>query len=49
MRIVSRNSDENPEAVKDIPAGHVQVSGKFDSAKKLLHMEKIAAAPHRSR
>jgi hypothetical protein len=33
---------ENPEAVKKFPAAHVQVSGKFDSEKKMLHVEKIA-------
>lgn len=33
---------ENPEAVKKFPAAHVQVSGKFDSEKKTLHVEKIA-------
>jgi hypothetical protein len=33
---------ENPEAVQKFPAAHVQVSGKFDSEKKMLHVEKIA-------
>jgi hypothetical protein len=32
---------ENPDAVKDYPAAHVVVTGKFDSAKKLIHVEKI--------
>jgi hypothetical protein len=32
---------ENPEAVKDFPAQHVQLSGRFDPAKKTLHVEKI--------
>jgi hypothetical protein len=33
---------ENPEAVKKFPATHVLVSGKFDTEKKMLHVEKIA-------
>jgi hypothetical protein len=33
---------ENPEAVKDFPAQHVQLAGKFDPAKKSLHVEKIS-------
>jgi hypothetical protein len=33
---------ENPEAVKNFPAAHVLVSGKFDAEKKTLHVEKIA-------
>ena len=33
---------ENPEAVKSFPAAHVIVNGKFDSEKKVLHVEKIA-------
>jgi hypothetical protein len=32
---------ENPEAVKDFPAAHVMVAGKFDSAKKTIHVERI--------
>ena len=36
---------ENPEAVKDFPAQHVQLAGKFDAAKKTLHVEKITPAP----
>jgi hypothetical protein len=35
---------ENPEAVKDFPAAHVALDGKFDSAKKTIHVEKIAPA-----
>ena len=33
---------ENPETVKNFPAAHVLVTGKFDSEKKMLHVEKIA-------
>lgn len=33
---------ENPKAVKNFPAAHVQVSGTFDPAKKMIHVEKIA-------
>jgi len=36
---------ENPEAVKDFPAQHVQLAGKFDPAKKTLQVEKITPAP----
>ncbi|HMD38276.1 MAG TPA: hypothetical protein VKH15_03280 [Candidatus Acidoferrum sp.] len=32
---------ENPEAVKNFPAAHVLVSGKFDAEKKVLHVGKI--------
>lgn len=32
---------ENPEAVKDFPGAHVLLDGKFDSAKKTIHVEKI--------
>jgi hypothetical protein len=35
---------ENPEAVKDFPAAHVVLAGQFDSAKKTLHVDKIAPA-----
>jgi hypothetical protein len=35
---------ENPEAVKDFPAQHVQLTGKFDPAKKFVHVEKIIPA-----
>ncbi len=35
---------ENPESVRNFPAAHVEVAGKFDSAKKTVHVEKIAAA-----
>ena len=34
----------NPEAVRDFPAAHVVLVGQFDSAKKTLHVEKIAPA-----
>jgi hypothetical protein len=33
---------ENPEAVKNFPAAHVALAGQFDSAKKTIHVEKIA-------
>jgi hypothetical protein len=33
---------ENPEAVRDFPAAHVMVAGRFDSAKKTIRVEKIA-------
>jgi uncharacterized protein YdhG (YjbR/CyaY superfamily) len=32
---------ENPEAVRNFPAARVVVTGKFDSAKKTIHVEKI--------
>ena len=32
---------ENPEAVRNFPAEHVVLEGKFDSAKKTIHVEKI--------
>jgi hypothetical protein len=35
---------ENPEAVKDFPAQHVQLTGKFDPARKTLHVDKITPA-----
>jgi hypothetical protein len=35
---------ENPEAVTNFPAGHVLLAGKFDSAKKTIHVEKITPA-----
>ena len=35
---------ENPEAVSDFPAKHVVAAGKFDSAKKTVHVEKITPA-----
>jgi len=35
---------ENPEAVRDYPAAHVLLAGQFDSAKKTVHIEKIAPA-----
>jgi len=34
---------ENPEAVRKFPATHVGLVGKFDSAKKTLYVETIAA------
>jgi hypothetical protein len=36
---------ENPEAVRNFPAAHVVVAGKFDSAQKTIRVEKIALAP----
>jgi hypothetical protein len=35
---------ENPEAVANFPAAHVLLAGKFDSAKKTIHVEKITPA-----
>ena len=35
---------ENPESVRNFPATHVLLAGKFDSAKKTVHVEKIAPA-----
>jgi hypothetical protein len=35
---------ENPEAVANFPATHVLLAGKFDSAKKTIHVEKITPA-----
>ena len=35
---------DNPEAVKKFPAAHVTLNGKFDTAKKNVHVDKIAAA-----
>ena len=35
---------ENPEAVINFPAAHVALAGKFDSAKKTIHVEKISPA-----
>lgn len=32
---------ENPEAVTNFPAAHVMLEGKFDSANKTIHVEKI--------
>jgi len=34
----------NPEAVRNFPAAHVLLTGKFDSAKKTIHVEKINPA-----
>ena len=35
---------ENPESVRNFPATHVLLAGKFDSAKKTVHVEKIIPA-----
>jgi hypothetical protein len=35
---------ENPDAVANFPAAHVVLAGKFDSAKKMIHIEKITLA-----
>ena len=35
---------ENPEAIRNFPAAHVVLAGKFDSAKKTIHVEKITPA-----
>lgn len=35
---------DNPEAVRKFPAAHVTVAGKFDPAKKAVHIETIAPA-----
>ena len=35
---------DNPEAVKNYPAAHVLVTGKFDAAKKVIHVDKIVPA-----
>ena len=35
---------ENPESVANFPAAHVLLAGKFDSAKKTIHVEKITPA-----
>jgi len=35
---------ENPEAVRNFPGAHVVLAGKFDSAKKTIHVEKIGPA-----
>lgn len=32
---------ENPEAVRNYPAAHVVVAGKFDSAKKSIQVERV--------
>ena len=36
---------ENPEVVRDFPAAHVVLAGKFDSARKTIRVEKITFAP----
>jgi len=38
---------ENPEAVKKFPAAHVVVTGRFDSAKRTIHVETITAVADR--
>jgi len=35
---------ENTEAVKDFPAAHVTLAGQFDTAKKIVRVEKITPA-----
>jgi hypothetical protein len=35
---------ENAEAVRNFPAAHVLLAGKFDSAKKTIQVEKITPA-----
>jgi hypothetical protein len=35
---------ENPDAVANFAAVHVLLAGKFDSAKKTIHVEKIIPA-----
>ena len=35
---------ENPEAVRNFPAAHVVLKGKFDSAKKTIRVEKASPA-----
>ena len=35
---------DNPEAVRNFPAAHVVLAGKFDPAKKTVHVVKIAPA-----
>jgi len=32
---------ENPDAVRDFPAAHVVLTGKFDSGRKTIQVEKI--------
>jgi hypothetical protein len=36
---------ENPDAVRNFPAEHVVLAGKFDSAKKTILIEKITRSP----
>ena len=36
---------ENPEAVRNFPAAHVMLAGKFDSGKKTVEVAKIAPTP----
>ncbi len=35
---------ENPDVVRNFRAAHVVLAGKFDSAKKTIHVEKITPA-----
>jgi len=35
---------ENPDAIKNVPAAHVVLEGKFNSAEKTIHVEKITPA-----
>src|ERR1700686_2915952 len=35
---------DNPQPVRNFPAGHVVLAGKFDPAKKTVHVEKVASA-----
>jgi len=35
---------ENPESVRNFPAEHVVLVGKFDSAKNTVHVEKVTPA-----
>jgi hypothetical protein len=35
---------DNAESVSDFPAAHVVVTGKFDPAKKSVHVEKVSPA-----
>jgi hypothetical protein len=35
---------DNPQAVRNFPARHVVLAGKFDPAKKTVHVEKVASA-----
>jgi hypothetical protein len=33
---------DNPQAVRNFPAAHVVLAGKFDPVKKIVHVEKVA-------
>ena len=41
MVIKESGWSKNPEAVRNFPAAHVVLAGKFDSAKKTIHVQKI--------